>query len=219
MRLRRYEFGISKVTPAGVEVYARRGDGRLYFRTYPHGTPDLLTLAQAEFGRTYGEWHTTAPPAEVAGLSLVYENGARVHVSGEAAIDSGELWDAAPDLIVSMNEPKPETLATIGSYLAETHRARHLALPMLDVLPEFQSPTGKHNARLALAEISKAIAANERIAVHCLMGIHRSVSVATVALTRAKRFDKSRNAFLHIQARRRVASWIPETVEWLEQLG
>lgn len=218
MRLRRFEFGIGRALPDGVQVYARRGDGKMFFKNYPPNLPDLLSVAEHDFHEDNSDWWSTdAPPARL-GLSLVWEQGARLFVGGEADITASALAETRPQLIVSLNSIQEGTRQELAAYLDEMPAARHLSLPMLDVLPKFQSPQGTTNAKRALESITFALALNQTVALHCLMGIHRSVSAASVALAQTGLSPTPRDAFLHIQSRRSIASWIPETVEWMASL-
>lgn len=218
MKLRRFEFGISKTTADEIEVYARRSDGRLYLRSYSREIPDLLEVAQVDFLKGHSQWQMREALPDSPGLSLVWETGARLHISGESAITSAELAAASVDLLVSMSQITAITRSQIQAYGERQPRFRHLDVPMLDVLPEHQGSEGRANAILALDEADRALRQGATVAIHCLMGIHRSVSVGTVALARAGLVSTPREGFLAIQGRRHLASWVPETVEWLAAL-
>lgn len=217
MKLKRFEFGISQTSPEQVEVQARRGDGAVFVRSFPRATDEVLALAEQDFRVNAKQWSFVPPRADSTGLSLVWRSGRRLYVSGEAAITTANLAREEIDLVVSVSLIQAETRRAIEEHQAQ-HPFAHLEFPILDVLPAQQTDRSARNASQALDAVASALAARSRVVVHCLMGIHRSVSVSAVALTRAGLAPSPRAAFLEIQGHRHIASWIPETIEWLSSL-
>lgn len=218
MRLRRFEFGIASSDSEIVTVYARRRDGTLFLRSYPAGLRDVLTHAQREFEASRDGWEVRPGVPNSTGLSLVGSEPCKVLVSGEAAITAEALGLAEVEVIVSVSNLAPETREEIRRFLRINGRARHVDAPILDVVARHQTPLSSGNAERAIGEARSAIKARRTLLVHCLMGVHRSVSVTAVAMTQAGVTPTARDAFLQIQSHRHLASWIPESVAWLESL-
>lgn len=218
MRLRRYEFGIVEAGGGKVEVYARRGDGARFTKTFDT-CPDIIERAEQDFRVASHTWHKTPGHADSPGLSKVWNGRGALYISGEAAITEEALAAAKIDTIVSVSRIKDATRAEILAYTSSRPETRHFETPMLDVLARHQDNGSSENARRALQVVAASLADGRSVLVHCLMGIHRSVAVAAVSLTLCGAFSTPREAFLHIQERRHIAGRNTESFEWLEQLA
>lgn len=217
MKLRRFEFGIAKTHDGRVEVCARRGDGARYLKSFVQ-SDGLLAQAEADFAQAASTWTLVKGPADSPGMSEVWTGEGTLYISGEAAITRPALENLQIDTIISMSKLKPETRAEINAYLTHTREVAHVDAPMLDVLARHQTTQSQRHAAKAIHATVDALRSRQRVLVHCLMGIHRSVAIASVALAIAHHFPTARDAFLHIQARRHLAGWNPETIAWLERL-
>jgi len=216
-----YEFGISRVTPQEIEVYALRSDGRRFVKSFPRGAAsDLLDHDAHDFSARFGEWWPVQEePEDVPELSFVWQGVGALYVSGEGGITPRALAQERIDLVVSLNEIGKDTLSNVTAHLRRFPHARHLNRPIRDVLPQFQGEQDAAAAAEALREVVAALHQSQRVVVHCLMGIHRSPSLAVAALTLAGHYGTPREAYLATRPRRRVMAWVPETVEWILAMG
>jgi len=214
MKLKRFEFGLASADQNAVEVYARRSDGARFTKSFPP-REDILEMAELDFDSNPRTWARAEAPPESRGLSEVWTGQGTLYVSGESAITCHALEEREINTILSVSKLKPDTRNEILSYLSRNPRARHVEAPIRDVLPRHQDASSALNAEIALRTATSSLQEGEHLLVHCLMGIHRSVAIAAATLVLAGHFATPRDAFIHIQARRRVAGWAPDSVEWL----
>ena len=217
MLLRRFEFGIASSTGDTVQVYARRGDGTRFVKTF-EGGPDVLERAEADLLAAPRTWQKIPGHVDMPGLSKVWAGEGALYISGEAAVTPETLAEARIQRIVSTSQVKPETRNAIAAYLAEKRDVRHIHAPILDILARHQTDASAKNARIAVDSTVAGLQRGENVLVHCLMGIHRSVAVGAVALTLCGAFASPQEAFLHIRERRHIAGRNTESFDWLHRL-
>lgn len=217
MRLRRFELGIRAIERERIEVYARRGDGALLTKWFPARTPDLLETAEADLTTSGAATWSIEPARSPADVTTVWDDPPLV-VCGEAGVTADALAAVRAHLVLSLHDPGDDVREHVRAHLAATPGARHLVLPVRDVVAHHQDTTSARNATLALGALVAALREGRPAVVHCLMGIHRSVSVASVALARARLLPDARAAYARIHAARPIAGWFPDTVAWLEAL-
>jgi len=130
---------------------------------------------------------------------------------GDWLEDEVQAWQQAGlDRVVSLLMPDEVADFDLSKEEAwcQAHDLQFMSFPIPD-----RSVPASRNAALALVhQLEQALAAGERIAVHCRQGIGRSALLAACVLVAAG--EEPETAFQHISAARGCA--VPETVEQQE---
>jgi len=130
---------------------------------------------------------------------------------GDWLEDEVQAWQQAGlDRVVSLLTPDEVADFDLSKEEAwcQAHDLQFMSFPIPD-----RSVPASRNAALALGhQLEQALAAGERIAVHCRQGIGRSALLAACVLVAAG--EEPETAFQHISAARGCA--VPETVEQQE---
>lgn len=215
MRLSRHDVGIGGVVGQQAIVYVRDVRGSTWTRAYPNG-PTVVEDAFADWQRDKSGWHYAPGDLDVKEMSLVYQGGgAALFVTGMGAITGQNMADHRIDDVVSLTPLSKEALHEIVMAQRGTD-LRHHACPVRDQTPTYWSDTDRANARRAVEVTLSALREERRLVVHCLMGIHRSPALATVALSTILGVQLE-EASRVVRSKRALATWVPETASGFAQ--